>query len=42
MYIKNYTKKVPLANTGIGALQVNYAVIFKQPISLVAGTLSKL
>ena len=42
MYIESYTKKVPLANTGIGALQVNYAVNFQSSISLVAGTLSKL
>ena len=38
MYIESYTKKVLLANTGIGALQVNYAVNFQSSISLCADT----
>ena len=38
MYIKNYTKKAPPANTGIGAMQVNYAVNFQSSISLCADT----
>jgi hypothetical protein len=38
MYIESYSKKVPLANTGIGALQVNYAVNFQSSISLCADT----